>query len=202
MYFRKINWPGLLCAASLALLLYLSFAYKAPWWQLRIGDGLGRVAASPLDVDIELMGVTIDVPILWYLNLGSKITLLIVVATLLFYLINPNGKYSKKLLDASYKKPIYMVGAMILLSVISKPLFGSILPLNIPIVGTSTTVISTQGVTLAVPITASFTWVFWLAISGAGLALATRIYHDRSIARVRAETTPKPLQSEPSEKDL
>jgi len=180
MNVRKVNWLGFPFAASLMALLYLSFAYKAPWWQLRIADGIGYVAVSPLDVDIMLMGVTIDVPIVWYLTLGAKLTLVLVAAILLFYLINPGGTHSKKLLDGIYKKPVYMVIGMVLVSTISKLVYGSILPFKIPVVGTSTTVISSQGVSLSVPITTTFTWVFWLAISSACLALATRIYHSKT----------------------
>jgi len=180
MNVRKVNWPGFPFAASLMVLLYLSFAYKAPWWQLRIADGIGYVAVSPLDVDIMLMGVTINVPIIWYLTLGSKLTLLLVAAILSFYLTNPRGTHSKKLLDAIYKKPVYMVVGMVLISTISKLIYDSFLPFKIPIVGTSTTVVSSQGVTLSVPITTTFTWVFWLAILSACLALATRVYHGKT----------------------
>lgn len=178
---RKNNWPGFLFAASLMALLYLSFAYKAHWWQLGIADGIGYVAVSPLDVEIKLMGAPINVPILWYVTLGSKLTLLIVAAILLIYLKNPSGTHSKKLLDAIYKKPVYMLTGMVLLHAISKLFYGSISSFNIPIVGASTAVISSMGVTLSVPITTSFTWVFWLAILSACLAVATKIYHDRTI---------------------
>lgn len=181
---RMINWPGLLCAVTLSFLLFISFAYKTPWWHLSIADKLGSIDISPLDVDITLMGEKMNAPIFWYFTLGSKFSFLLLAAIFTYYSIKARKEYSEELLDAVYKKPIYMVIGLLLLSAISTFLFDFFLPFNIPnipIVGTSTIVISFEDVTLSVPVTASFTWVFWLALLCAGLALAARVYHSEFI---------------------
>jgi len=179
MSFRRINWPGLFCGLSLMSLLLLSIAYKVPWWQLNIADGLGHVSVSPLDVDINLMGASIDVPLIWYLNVGSKLALLLVAAAFLFYSVNMDTQHSRRLLDVIYKKPVYMVASLVIIGIVNRFIVGAFLPFSLPIVGTSTVALSSNSVTLSIPVTASFTWVFWLALAGALLSILTRLYHNR-----------------------
>lgn len=176
-----INWPGLFGAATLAFVLFLSLAYRAPWWQLVIADELGHVSVSPLDAEIRLLGSTIDIPLLWYVNLGAKLTMLLVAASLLVYSLNTGKSYSRKLLDACYRKPVYMVLSIILLCVVTRLLVGSLFNFDIPLVGASRVAISSNGVTISVPITASFQWVFWLALLSALLAISAKVYHHRFI---------------------
>ena len=179
MRLRTINWFGIICAASLALLLFLSVAFRAPWWRLTIADGLGSVELSPMDADIRLLGQTVEVPILWYLNLGTKVTILLVAAMLFFSSLKIDGARSRRLMELSYKKPLYIVLGLIAIGALSKLLIGSLLPFDVPFVGTSTVVINARGATISVPVTATFTWVFGLAVIAAVLSLSARLYHSR-----------------------
>ena len=176
---RNINWPGLLSIAFMLLILYASLAYGAPWWRLEVGDGLGHANVSPLDIEIEVMGNAIDVPLLKFITFGTKATWAIVAAIMLVYSLDASPKNSKTLLNLSYRKPVYYVAAMILIGLVGRLAVGEYLQISIPFVGTSNLTFHAQGDTVSMPLKASLTWLFWAAMACASLSVATRLYHEK-----------------------
>ncbi|MGQ9552006.1 MAG: hypothetical protein ACUVUE_06215 [Candidatus Bathycorpusculaceae bacterium] len=176
---RKLNWFGIASGVAAAVLLLLSIAYAAPWWQLSIAEGLGKVDVSPLDINAQFLGLDVEIPILWYLTLSGKLIMLTAIVALFACSICPENKYAKNLLSYGYKRPLIMVTVLVVILIILTALVGLILPIKVPFLGTETTTLTFEGAKVSVPIYASFTWVFWLAIITAALAVLARVYHRR-----------------------
>jgi hypothetical protein len=189
MEFKKINWVGLVCAIAGATLLALSLLYAAPWWQVEIGDRVGQVQLSPLDYRANLVGAPIEIPLVWFLNLGSKLTILAFTIAMLIYSVSTQRPSSKKLLGFAYKKPIYMLVLFTGMLVASVFLVGNVLGAQIPLTGTTTLSLSAGGATANLPVSTSFTWVFWLAVATTVLAVASRVYEWKVLKTPSAPTT-------------
>lgn len=181
MQLRQVNWPGLMCSSALVTLLLFSFAYKMPWWTIKIGEDLGEIRISPFDTDIQLLGTTLELPVLYYLNLGAKITILLTAATLLLSSTNTFSKHSARLLDMSYRKPLYMTAFIVIFGVVSKLVLRSTSDFDLPIVGTSVLQLTSQGVKMSVPIVSSYTATFWLAVMSSILGISAKAYFNRQI---------------------
>ncbi|MEM3010475.1 MAG: hypothetical protein QXE76_01530 [Candidatus Bathyarchaeia archaeon] len=195
MNIKRMNWLGIASAVTATILLVVSVAYATPWWQLSIAQGMGQINLSPLDYRAQLLGVPIEIPILWFVNLSAKLLLLSAIITLLLYSIVPNGKYAKNLLNYSYKRPLVLVIGLIVVVVILTFLANVLLPidLDVPISGAATATITVENASINVPVTTGFTWAFWLAIITAALAIGAKIYHHKILV-------PKILQQKPSGK--
>lgn len=176
MEFKEINWPGLACSITAATLVALSVLYAAPWWRVTIGDGVGQVDISPLDYKANLAGASIDIPIIWFLNLGSKLTMVACAVAMLIYSVATQKDFSEQLLGFAYKKPLLVFVVFAVMLVFSTYIVGTFADVSVPVMGTTTLLLSAGGVTANVPISTSLTWVFWLAFATAVLAIAAKIY--------------------------
>jgi len=183
---RKLNWFGIASGVAAAVLLLLSIAYAAPWWQLSIAEGLGRVDVSPLDINAQFLGLDVEIPILWYLTLSGKLIMLAAIVALFACSAFPENRYAKNLLGYGYKRPLIMVVVLVVILIILTALVGLILPIKVPFLGGQTTTLTFDGANVSVPISASFTWVFWLAVATAALALLARVYHRRIASLAKA----------------
>jgi len=188
MEFKKINWPGLACSITAATLVALSILYAAPWWQLAIGDGLGQVEISPLDHKANLAGASIEIPLVWFLNIIGKLTLAACMVAMFIYSVSTQKPFSKKLLGFAYKKPLLILVLFAVILAVSAYVAAIFLGVNIPLNGTTTLSLSVGGADANIPISTSFTWVFWLAVATALLAIATKIY-DWKILKVPSAKT-------------
>ena len=176
MDFREINWPGLASSLGAATLVLLSVFYAAPWWRVVIGEGVGLAEISPLDFRADLAGVSVEVPIVWFLNVGSKLTMVACAVVMFLYSVTPQKGFSRVLLGFAYKKPLLMLGFFSVTLVVSTMYVEAYFGVYIPLMGTVTLLLSGRGVTASVPVSTSFTWVFWLAVATTVLALVAKIY--------------------------
>lgn len=176
MEFREVNWPGLACSISAATIFLLSVLYAAPWWRVTIGDGMGQAEISPLDYKANLAGASIEVPIIWFLNIGSKLTMVSCAVAMFLYSVTTRKSFSRQLLGFAYKKPLLLLGLFAVTLVVSTMYVETFLGVYVPLMGTANVLFSAGGVTASVPVSTSFTWVFWLAVATAVLALVAKIY--------------------------
>ena len=176
MEFREVNWPGLACSFGAATLVLLSVLYGAAWWRVMIGDGVGQAEISPLDYRANLAGVSVEVPIIWFLNLGSRLTLVACAVVMFLYSVTLRKRFSRQLLGFAYKKPLLVLVLFGVMLVVSTVYVEAYFGVYVPLVGTATVLLSEGGATVSVPVSTSFTWVFWLAVATAVLAIAARIY--------------------------
>lgn len=177
----KINWLGLVCSITTAILVVFSVLYAAPWWQVTIGDGVGQVEISPLNYRANLMMASIEIPIIWFLNLGSILTLTASATAMFIYSVATQKSFSKKILGFAYKKPLLIFILFTVILAVSKYFAQNYYGINIPLIGTTTISLSAGGITANFPISTDFTWVFWLAAVTAILAIATKIYDSKVI---------------------
>lgn len=195
---RIVNWPGLVCAVTTATLVLLSFLYASPWWQVKVGDGVAQANISPLDYSANLLGTSIEVPIIWFMNLSSKLTFIACAVALFIYSVATQKSFSRNLLKFGYKKPIMIFILFVVILVGASYAGGSFIGISVPLSGVSTQTISMGEITASIPISTSFTGVFWLAAATAVLALITKIY-DWKVISPASLTTP-PVQEPPEKK--
>jgi len=174
--FREVNWPGLACSISAATIVLLSVLYEAPWWRVAIGDGVGEAEISPLNYKANLAGASIEVPIIWFLNIGSKLTMTSCAVVMFLYSVTTQKSFSRQLLGFAYKKPLLLLGLFAVMLVVSTMYVETFFGVYVPLMGTSTVLFSDGGATVNVPVSTSFTWVFWLAVVTAVLAIGAKIY--------------------------
>jgi ABC-type multidrug transport system fused ATPase/permease subunit len=196
MKFNEINWPGLGCSITAAILVALSVIYAAPWWQVAVGDGVGQAEISPLDYKANLAGASLELPIIWFLNLGSKLTMAACAVAMFIYSVSTQKPFCKQLLGFAYKKPLLILALFIIMLVVSTYIVGTFFGVNIPLMGTTTVSLSFGGTTANIPVSTSLTWVFWLAVLTAVLAIAAKIYEWKVLKtpsvqthKYKAETT-------------
>jgi len=198
---KIVNWPGLACAVTASTLVLLSFLYTSPWWQVEIGDNVARANISPLNYNANLIGTSIEVPIIWFANLIFKLTFIACAVALFMYSVATQKPYSKKLLNFAYKKPIIVFILFVVVLVGTLYIAGNFIGIGVPLSGASTLTMSAGEDTANVPISTSFTWVFWLAAATAVLALVAKIYDWKIIRPAFMATTPvqQPRETKTSE---
>jgi len=177
-----MNWLGLAGAIATFAVVILSLAFASPWWQLKVGQELGQADISPLNFNVSLLGTSISIPIIWFLNLACQLSLMACAIALLVYSVVPEKKYSKSLLGFAYKKPLIIIIFFLASLFIATNFAGMLLRLNIPIAGSTTITLDVGDATLGIPISTGFTWVFWLAVIAGGLCIAARFYHKRIVS--------------------
>jgi len=186
---KLVNWPGLACAVTATTLILLSFLYASPWWQAEVGDDVARANLSPLDYNADLIGTSIEIPILWFINLSCKLAFIACAVAFFVYSLAPRKSYSKNLLNFAYKKPIIIFILFVVMLVVASYIIGNFTGIGVPLYGASALSMSVGGVTANIPISTSFTWVFWLAAATAVLALVAKIY-DWKVISPAFPTTP------------
>jgi len=198
---KMVNWPGLTCAVAATALVLLSFLYASPWWQVEVGDDVARANLSPLDYNANLLGTSVEMPIIWFVNLGCKLTFIACAVAFFVYSVNTRKSYSKNLLNFAYKKPIIIFILFVVMLVVASYIARSFIGVGVPLYGTSTPRMSVGEVTADIPISTSFTWVFWLAATTTVLALVAKIYDWKVISPAFPTTPPvqEPRETKTSE---
>lgn len=181
---NKINWVGLASGAIIIIILITSFF--VPWWILKVGDNLVEARVSPIYTYFNFVGDSFTIPLIWALNIASIISFAIGGIVMLFYSIKPTEKYSKKLLDFSYKKPLYSVIFFIVGLFLTTYLVSSLFNFQVPLYGTILSKMPTdmtQGATVTIQMSAEFIWPFWIAIIATATNIAAKVYHNKVIAK-------------------
>jgi len=182
MEFRKINWFGIAGGIITLMLVVLALAYASPWWQLTIAEDLGQANISPLSYNLTILGSQIVIPLIFFLNLACQLSLAASAIAILIYSVIPDKSFSKHLLGFAYKKPLITL-IIFLISIFAVTYsVQSILPITIPVTGASTITLEMSDITMEVPITTGFTWVFWLSIIAAILCVVARFYHKKIVS--------------------
>lgn len=188
----KINWFGLVGGIATISLIIISLFL--PWWHFTVGDGILQGNISPLNTNFDfLSNNSLTVPLIWALNLASILSFATSGIIMLIYSILPSKPYSMKLLNFSYRKPIYSVllfiGSIFSLILIIQSLLG----LSVPLMGSANVQLPqslTSGAIISTKITTNFLWPFWFAVFAAILCIAARAYHNKIIGQAKQEKLP------------
>ncbi len=176
--FTKLNWFAF--AGGLVVILLIAVSIVVPWWQLKVGDDLMTVDASPINMNLGFLDTSFTIPFIWALNMIAILSLLASAITMIIYSVIPRKPYSKHLLNFGYKKPLYIVLFFVIGLVAAMMICQTVLNLRIPLMGSSTSTLPIpfiSGITMTVMLSAGFQWSFWLATIAAGLCIVARIYH-------------------------
>lgn len=181
----KINWFAL--AGGIITIIVVIASLCIPWWRISVGE-LGSFGFSAVGTNAELFKTALTIPLIWALNVISLLALITSGVLLLIYSMLPTKPYSKHLLGFAYKKPLYAV-IFFIIPLIAVPLIAQeILNVNIPLNGTSNVALPIgtfgAGIRVSFLLSAGFQWTFWLAITGAALCIAARLYH-RKVASIQ-----------------
>jgi hypothetical protein len=190
---RRVNWFGLAGGSLTIFLVIESLVFANPWWQLTVGRDFLHVVTSPLKTNFSFLGMLIVIPIIWVLNLTCLLSLTASGIVMLIYSFVPTRNYSKHLLSFAYKKPLFTLLAFVVSLFVVTYAANALLQFNIPLNGSTKATLPTsvtKGASINVPIAAEFTWVFWLAIIGAILCIAARIYHRQIVSTSAAGAPP------------
>jgi hypothetical protein len=176
----KVNWFGFAGGITTIIMIAASMVY--PWWQLTVGDNLLTANASPVNTTFGALGTSFAIPFIWALNVVSLLTLLASAVAMLIYSLVPRNSYSKHLLDFGYKKPLFIVIFFVIGLVATTLICQMVLSLSIPLMGSTTSTLSIPflpGVSITLLLSAGFQWSFLVAVVGAALCIAARLYHKK-----------------------
>lgn len=171
---KKINWLGLI--GSIFTFLVASLFYSFPWWKVTI-DGIGKINISPLKINLEFLGISTMIPLIWFINLTCLLLLITSAIAMLIYSINPDKNYSKHLLNFAYKKPLIVTIIFFIFIFILIYFAKTYLSINIPISGSTTATLDMESMEIEASLKAEFTKVFWLATISTLLCSFAKLYH-------------------------
>jgi hypothetical protein len=148
---------------------------------------LANASFSPVSNDINFVGTSFTVPLIWALNITGLLFLITCGVVMLVYSVLPAKPYSKHLLGFAYKKPLFTI-ILFVIPLLAFPLIlQMILNVSLPLNGTATVELPMNffggEMTASAVVSAGFLWPFWLAIVAAVLCIAARVYH-RKVAYV------------------
>jgi len=187
---RPVNWFGLLAGISMLILPFLGY-----WWHAAVGKGAAELALSPFDYHMSFAGWSISSTLVGYFLLAAKLSVMVGGVLMVVASALPLRWWSKRVLKFGATTVLWMVISLLMALVAGAFFMNAVLPallsglipaagvsvqLNVPYIsGTAASEIAGGGASISAPITASLTWVFWVAIAVAALGIAARIYHRR-----------------------
>lgn len=180
----RVNVLGVIAAILNLVVPFMS----CPWWILKGGKGFLEVLSSPFNISITVLGRVVNVPIIPYITLASRIFITISSIMLLSGSLIANRKLGLSLVKASYSKPLILVILFtIALLLASKLAPQRLIPqltsvnVEIPVVGekTLTLKLSVDGreILVIVPIIAKLTTWYYVVWILALTSLVSGIVH-------------------------
>jgi hypothetical protein len=179
---HRLNVLGL---ASSFLLLYTAFSER-PWWVVYGGMGDERTFSGGLAVQRSggSAGKAVTVPMLSYLNLAARLSILLAAATTLLGSLLIKKPWSKPLMSLrGLVLPILFLAGLS----ISLNLAGTLAGVSIPLVGQSVIefAVSYGGfrISTETPVTAALTQEYWVALTAGVLSALAIAIHGRMASR-------------------
>jgi len=178
----KINWLGF--AGGITTVAVVIISIFVPWWQLIVGNNLVITSASPVNTSFNFVGNHFSIPLILALNIASFVSLTAGGIAMLIYSVKPDKPYSKRLLEFSYKKPLYSVLLFVVGLFLIAFLVKSLFSFDIPLIGATTSTLPsdmTSGLVIRVLMLAEFQWPFYMAAIATGLCIAARFYQNKLV---------------------
>jgi len=178
---HRVNVLGL---ASAILLFYTALSEK-PWWKMTgglEGEGEGTFSAevSPFNIALNILGKPLTVPILPYVNLAARLSILLAAATMLLGSLMAKKPWSKPLMGLrGFILPILFLAVLFF----GLSLAGSYAGVRLPLTGEFTLeyTIPYGGHNIAVetPAAAALTQEYWIALAAGVLSALAKALHGR-----------------------
>jgi len=168
--------------ASAILLFYTALSNK-PWWTM--AGGLGgehtfSAEVSPFNIAVEILGKPATVPILPYLNLAARLSILLAAATILLGSLLAKKPWSKPLISVrGLMLPIlFLCGLFIGLN-----LAGSYVGVSLPLTGEFTVEYAIHygelNITTKTPAVATLTQEYWIALAAGIISALAKVVHGK-----------------------
>jgi len=177
----RVNLLGL---ASALLLFYTALSNK-PWWTITGGsEGECTFSAevSPFNIAVEILGKPATVPILPYLNLAARLSILLAAATILIGSLLATKPWSKPLISVrGLILPIlFLAGLFIGLS-----LAGPYVGVSLPLTGEFTLEYAIHygelNIATETPAVATLTQEYWIALAAGIISAFGKAVHGKIV---------------------
>lgn len=179
---RTINPLGLIGGTLMIIILLSSMFYGEFWWEMTIGEGIGCIRVSALNYEIEFLGSSMEIKILWFINMVFKLLLIESAIALLICSIMPGKNFSDKLLNFAYLKPLLILLTFIVFLLILLLLLPLIaFRVSLPIMGSSSVSIRLGSARIDALVKSKFTNSFWIMVAAALVYLSAHTYHNKII---------------------
>ena len=191
----RVNLLGL---ASALLLFYTALSNK-PWWTITGGiEGERTFSAevSPFNIAVEILGKPATVPILPYLNLAARLSILLAAATILLGSLLATKPWSKPLISVrGLVLPIlFLCGLFIGLS-----LAGSYVGVNLPLTGEFTLAYAIPygelNIATETPVSAALTGEYWIALAAGIISVLAKTFQGKITSSKRQSYAPPPSKA-------
>ncbi|MBS3815685.1 MAG: hypothetical protein KGY45_03885 [Hadesarchaea archaeon] len=222
MQFKKLksrllmmNWFGIIAGVLMLILPFLG-----PWWRASVGTKALEIGISPFYYHVSILGQELSSTLVSYFILAAQLTLIIGGVLMILGSLAPEKWWSKKIVRFGAMKIFWFLIILLALLLVGAYAMNNFLPglamnatgtegvtldlqaldIQVPyITGTTTSTLQASGITIAAPIHADLTPMFWLAVITAGLGIIIRIYHGRLTEE--PETEEKEEKSEEKEEE-
>ncbi|RLF07293.1 MAG: hypothetical protein DRJ60_02965 [Thermoprotei archaeon] len=179
-----------------ALVIWLA-AEASAWWSIDFG-GIISIRLSPFDYEVTVLNQSVSIPLIDYLVLAYRVITLIAGLLLIISTVKIESKWSKRLKEYGWRKipnclAMIFIVALIFTIIISQQtaIVKDIVNLWFPVVAiqssntmflSGSTILTitlnaanNQNTVITVPVTATFTMNFLLAIIATALCIAYRV---------------------------
>lgn len=186
MRVKTVNWFGVAAGGLMLILPFLG-----AWWQVELGVEAMKLELSPFYYHMSVLEQPLTSPLVEYLILAAKLTVIVGGSLMIVGSLKTDRWWGRKLMRFGAMKVLWFLVMLLIILVAGAFFINYFLPnlvggeagsveIQVPyIVGTSNSVIQSEGVTVTAPTSASLTQSFWLAVLTAFLGIAARIYHGR-----------------------
>jgi hypothetical protein len=173
---------NLLGVASSFLLFYTALSNN-PWWTVYGGIGGERTFSaevSPFNISVEVLGKPVIVPMLFYLTMAARLSILLAAATTLLGSLLTNKPWSKPLISLRglILPVLFLAGLFILLNLAR--LYANV---SLPLIGRSTIeyTINYGGLKIdtETAVEAALTQMYWIALTAGALSALAKALHGR-----------------------
>jgi len=179
----RLNIMGLIAGV---FLIYIAVSDK-PWWIL-IGGSVKEHAfsaeISPFRTVIMVLGKTVDIPIVTYMNMGLRLSFLLMAATTILGSIFMRKYWSRGLISlAGFITPLAFPILLYIGLEMIKIRFG----ITIPMIGQSNLtykmLLKGREIVIHAPVIAEITQDYWTALIIGIPSLVAKLIHSRGITR-------------------
>jgi len=175
----RVNLPGL---AAASLLSYTALSNR-PWWTLT--GGLGdqptfSAKVSPFAVVVEILGRPVTVPIIPYITLAARLSMLLAASAMLAGSLLASKPWSKPMMSIrGFVLPIlFLLGLFAGLQ-----LAGSYVGASLPLTGKFnlkyTVTYGESTITVTTPTVAALTQEYWIALTAGAISILAKVIHGK-----------------------
>ncbi len=183
----SLNYRVNLLGLASSLLLFYTALSNNPWWTVAGGVEGERTfwaEVSPFNISVEVLGKPVKVPILPYLNLAARLSILSAASTILLGSLLAKKPWSKPLISV---RGLVLPTLFPLVLFIGLSLAGSYVSVRLPLVGESTFDyrINYGGLNIAVetPVAAALTQEYWIALTAGIVSTLAKAVHNKIIPK-------------------